>query len=174
MKYKFNNFINSKIIKLIDFNSNYLGIFKLKDSINKAKSLNLDLVEISLKNYISICKTINYNKFIYLKNKKNKNNIRNKNFLKKLKEVKFRLFIFDNDYKNKFRFIKKFLTNGFRLKITLIIKGREITKKSIIKKRIDEILSDSSIYGTLINKPNISDNIIFLYFNPFKINNIIN
>lgn len=165
MKYKLNNFVRFKIVKLIDSESNYLGIFKLKDSINRAKNLKLDVIEVGFRNNISICKIINYNKFIYLQNKKKKN-IRNKNFYKKIKEIKFRLFISDNDYKNKFKFIKKFLIKNFKLKITLVIKGREITKKSIIKEKINKIISNASEFGILVNKPNFSKNLIFLYFNP--------
>ncbi len=173
--YKINNFVTNTILKLIDINSNYLGIFKKKDCILKCKILNLDLVEIGTKNNLSICKIIKYKKFLYLESKKNyKNkNLNNKNIKivkikknKKNKEIKFHLFISNNDYFNKINLIKKFLNNGLFVKVTLIIKGRQVLKLEIIKNNIDKIIFNISNFGILINSPNISNKNIFLNFIP--------
>ncbi len=173
--YRINNFIINNIIKLIDINSNYLGIFKKQDCILKCKILNMDLVEIGTKNNLSICKTIKYKKFLYLESKKNNKNINliNKNNkiiklkkLKKNKEIKLHLFIFNNDYFNKINSIKKFLNNNLCVKVTLIIKGREILKFKIIKNNIDKIVFNVSDFGILTNIPNLSSKNIFLNFRP--------
>lgn len=173
-KNKINNFVTFKIIKLINSNSLYIGIFKLKDCLKKINKLNLDLVEIGTKNKFSICKLINYNKFEYLeyKKKKNiliKNKITNKN--KKIKEIKFHLFIFKSDYLNKIRFIKNFLNKNIKVKITLIIKGREVLKIDLIKYYTDEIIKNISNFGVLVNKINSSNKLIFLYFDPKNVKN---
>lgn len=173
--YKINNFIVNNIIKLIDVSSNYLGIFKRQDCILKCKNLNLDLVEIGTKNNLSICKIIKYKKFLYIKSKKNYKNkdLNNKNNKivklkknKKNKEIKLHLFTSNNDYFNKINFIKKFLINNLCVKVTLIIKGREILKLKIIKNNIDKIIFDISNFGILINLPNLSNKNIFLNFIP--------
>ncbi|WP_259286231.1 translation initiation factor IF-3 [Candidatus Nasuia deltocephalinicola] len=170
--YKINNFITNTIVKLIDINSNYLGIFKKQDCILKCKILNLDLVEIGTKNNLSVCKIIKYKKFLYLESKKNyKNkNLNNKNIkiikIKKNKEIKLHLFTSNNDYFNKINFIKKFLNNDLCVKVTLIIKGREVLKFKIIKNNIDKIIFNISNFGILTNSPNISNKNIFLNFIP--------
>ncbi len=175
INYKINNFVTNNIIKLIDSNSNYLGIFKKNDCILKCKTLNLDLVEIGTKNNLSICKIIKYKKFLYLefkKNNKNKNlNNKNNKIIKikknkKNKEIKLHLFTSNNDYFYKMNFIKKFLINNLYVKVTLIIKGREILKFKIIKNNVDKIISNISNFGVLINSPNLSNNNIFLNFRP--------
>ncbi|WP_259286561.1 translation initiation factor IF-3 [Candidatus Nasuia deltocephalinicola] len=173
--YKINNFVTNSIIKLIDINSKYLGVFKKHDCILNSKILNLDLVEIGTKNNLSICKIIKYKKFLYLESKKNyKNkNLNNKTNKiikikknKKIKEIKFHLFISNNDYLNKINLIKKFLSNNLCVKVTLIIKGREVLKFKIIKNNIDKIIFNISGSGILINSPKLSNKNIFLNFRP--------
>ncbi len=173
--YKINNFITNNIIKLIDINSNYLGVFKKQDCFLKCKILNLDLVEIGTKNNLSICKIIKYKKFLYLESKKNyKNkNLNNKSNKaikikknKKNKEIKLHLFTSSNDYFNKINFIKNFLNNNLCVKVTLIIKGREVLKVKIIKNYIDKIIFNISNFGILTNLPNILNKNIFLNFRP--------
>lgn len=173
--YKINNFVTNNIIKLIDTNSDYLGIFKKKDCISKCKFLNLDLVEIGTKNNLSVCKIIKYKKFLYLESKKNNKNkiLNNRNNkiikikkIKKIKEIKLHLFTENNDYFNKINFIKKFLNNNLFVKVTLIIKGREILKVKIIKNNVNKIISNISDFGVLINLPDLSNNNIFLNFKP--------
>ncbi|WP_259292841.1 translation initiation factor IF-3 [Candidatus Nasuia deltocephalinicola] len=173
--YKINNFITNSIIKLIDINSIYLGIFKKRDCILKCKVLNLDLVEIGTKNNLSICKIIKYKKFLYLESKKNNKNknLNNKNNkiinlkrVKKNKEIKLHLFTSNNDYFNKINCIKKFLNNNLCVKVTLIIKGREILKFKIIKNNIDKIIFNISHFGVLTNSPNMLNKNIFLNFRP--------
>ncbi|BEH03853.1 translation initiation factor IF-3 [Candidatus Nasuia deltocephalinicola] len=163
--YKINNFVTFKIIKLIDSNSNYLGIFKLNDCLSRLKKINLDLIEISKINGISICKFDNYNKFLYLEYKKHRKLKNNKN-KEKIKEVKFRLFTFYNDCDNKFKYIKNFLLKGLKVKITLNIKGREFLKIDIIKENVNNLINKISSLGFLTNKPNYFLKSIFLYFIP--------
>ncbi|WP_259286136.1 translation initiation factor IF-3 [Candidatus Nasuia deltocephalinicola] len=173
--YKINNFVTNNIIKLIDANGNYLGVFKKIDCILKCKILNNDLIEIGTKNNISICKIIKYKKFLYLESKRNNKNknliILNNNLTKikknkKNKEIKLHLFTSNNDYFNKINFIKKFLNNNLCVKVTLIIKGREILKLKIIKNNIDKIIINISDFGILTNSPNLSNKNIFLNFIP--------
>ncbi|WP_259288863.1 translation initiation factor IF-3 [Candidatus Nasuia deltocephalinicola] len=175
INYKINNFVTNSIIKLIDTNSNYLGVFKKNDCILKCRAINMDLVEIGTKNNLSICKIIKYKKFLYLESKKknkNKNLIITNNSViktkknKKIKEIKLHLFTSNNDYFNKINFIKKFLNNDLFVKVTLIIKGREILKFKIIKNNIDKIIINISNFGVLINSPNLSNKNIFLNFRP--------
>ncbi|AGS33273.1 Translation initiation factor 3 [Candidatus Nasuia deltocephalinicola str. NAS-ALF] len=169
--YKVNNLVKFNIVKLIDNNLKYIGIFKLIDCLKKSRDLNFDLVEIGTKNNFSICKLLNYKKFKYLELKKNnkifKKNLKNKisNNKKKIKEIKFHLFISKNDYLNKLKFIKKFLEKGLTVKATVIIKGRESLKFNIIKENVNTIIKNISEFGFITNKPNLFKKVIFLYFN---------
>ncbi|ALP69955.1 Translation initiation factor 3 [Candidatus Nasuia deltocephalinicola] len=174
--YKVNNLVKFNIVKLIDNNSKYIGVFKLTDCLKKSRDLNLDLVEIGTKNNFSICKLLNYKKFKYLelkkKNKIFKKNSKGKiNNKKKIKEIKFHLFISKNDYFNKLKFIKKFLEKNLTVKATIIIKGRESLKFNIIKENVNTIIKSVSDFGFITNKPNLFKKVIFLYFNSNNVKN---
>ncbi|XXS36699.1 MAG: translation initiation factor IF-3 [Candidatus Nasuia deltocephalinicola] len=167
--FKFNKFITFKIVKLFNSDSKCLGIFKLGDCLKTSKSINLDIIELRTSRGISFCNLDNYKNFKYLESKKKKIIENKKKNIKKTKEIKLHLFTSDNDYNHKFKFIKNFLLKNFKVKISLIIKGREVVKSFLINEKIKKIVSDVKNYGFLTNSPDISKKNIFLYFSPRSI-----
>ncbi|HIH2763537.1 MAG TPA: translation initiation factor IF-3 [Candidatus Azoamicus sp.] len=145
---RINDEIKSKNIRLINDEGKQIGIITLEEGLKIAKELNLDLVEIQPKTTPPVVKLMDYGKFKFEINKK-KSNIKKKQKEIKIKEIKFRPNTGANDYMIKLKNIKKFLTEGNKVKITICFKGREIIHKKngldLIKKICDELESIGKI-----------------------------
>lgn len=120
-----NEAITAKQIRLIDADGEMLGIFGVKQAIEKAAAAGLDLVEISPNAEPPVCKILDYGKFKYEQQKK-ANEAKKKQKTADVKEIKLRPAIGDHDYEVKLKAAKKFIENGDKLKVTLRFRGREM------------------------------------------------
>jgi len=118
-----------------------LGILPLKESIEKAEGLGLDLVEVSPNAKPPVCKIIEYGKFKYAAQKKAAE-ARKKQKTVDVKEIKFRPNIDTNDYEIKMRSVRKFISAGDKVKITMRFRGREMTHQDIGVKVLRRIRED--------------------------------
>lgn len=118
-KLRKNQEIKSQKIRLIHEDKN-VGIFYTEDALRHAKSIGLDLVEISPNADPPVCKMVNFGKFLYEESKKDK-----KKDVVKNHEVKFGVNIDVHDFNTKINTAKSFLIKGDRVKITIQFKGRQ-------------------------------------------------
>ena len=116
--HKINTQITTDPIRVIDSKGNMLGILPLKEGIEKAEELGLDLVEVSPNAKPPVCKIIEYGKFKYAAQKKAAE-ARKKQKTVEVKEIKFRPNIDTNDYEIKMRSVRKFISAGDKVKITM-------------------------------------------------------
>ncbi|MFI4846836.1 MAG: translation initiation factor IF-3 [Candidatus Makana argininalis] len=139
------NRINKEIcesqVRLTDFDGKYVGIVDINKALKKAKILGVDLVEINSNSNPTVCKIIDYGKFIYEKKRNYKNKQRKQKKIQ-IKEIKFRPNTDKNDYNIKIKNLSKFLKNGNKVKITVRFRGREIFHKKIGIKILNKIRKD--------------------------------
>tara|TARA_E500000331_G_scaffold338678_1_gene368122 strand:- start:20 stop:697 length:678 start_codon:yes stop_codon:yes gene_type:complete len=143
--HKINNQITTDPIRVIDSEGTMLGILSLKEGLEKAEEIGLDLVEVSPNAKPPVCKIIEYGKFKYAAQKKAAE-ARKKQKTVDVKEIKFRPNIDTNDYEIKMRSVRKFINSGDKVKITMRFRGREMTHQDIgvkVLRRIREDLEDS-------------------------------
>lgn len=148
-----NNQIRTSEIRLIGDNVEE-GIYKLNDALNKADELGLDLVEVNNINNVSICKIIDFEKYLYEIKKKQKE-IGKKQKENKLKEMQFSINIDEHDYQFKKNNLQVFLEKGNTIKSVVSFKGREITFLQKGRDIIKRLLEDLSDFGVCDN-PNPS------------------
>ena len=126
---------------MIDSEGVMLGILSLKEGIEKAEEVGLDLVEVSPNAKPPVCKIIEYGKFKYAAQKKAAE-ARKKQKTVEVKEIKFRPNIDTNDYEIKMRSVRKFISSGDKVKITMRFRGREMTHQDIGVKVLRRIRED--------------------------------
>lgn len=148
---KINNEIRAREVRLIGIKGEQLGILNLKKALEKADSEFLDLVEINPNAKPPVCRIMNYGKFLYEKNKSYKEQKRKQKTIQ-IKEIKFRPSTDDGDYQIKLQKLIRFLKNGYKTKITLRFRGREMSHQKIgvnmlyrIKKSLCEDLKLASV-----------------------------
>lgn len=97
------------------------------DALTMAQDIGLDLMEVSPNSDPPVCRILNYGKHKYEEKKKIQIN-KKKQHVIKIKEIRLRPRIDDHDLMTKLNMGKKFLSDGCKLKITLIFRGRELSR----------------------------------------------
>jgi translation initiation factor IF-3 len=137
---------------LIDENGVQLGIVSKEEAIAKAKSADLDLVEVAPDAEPPVCRIMNYGKYKYKQKKK----LHQKQHVVQLKELRLRPKTGEHDIQTKIRQARKFLENKDRVLINMMFKGRERAHAELgseILKQIADALEDIA----KVEKDKISD-----------------
>ena len=101
----------------------------------------LDLMEVSPNSDPPVCRILNYGKLKYEEKKKIQIN-KKKQHVIKVKEIRIRPRIEDHDLMTKLNMGKKFLSDGCKLKITLIFRGRELSRIDLGKDVMDRVIQE--------------------------------
>ena len=107
----------------------------------------LDLVEIVPNAEPPVCRVMDHGKFLFEENKK-RHAAKKKQKQIQVKEIKFRPGTEIGDYQVKLRNLKRFLSSGDRVKVTMRFRGREMAHQEIglqLLKRVEEDLADLGI-----------------------------
>jgi len=121
---KINEAISASPIRVIDETGNQLGIMETSQALILAKDHGLDLVEIAPLAQPPVCKIINWGKYQYQLAKKDKDSKKNQVRVN-IKGVRIRPNIGENDLNFKIKQAEKFLSQGNKVRIEIIIRGRE-------------------------------------------------
>ena len=111
------------------------------DALTMAQDIGLDLMEVSPNSDPPVCRILNYGKLKYEEKKKIQIN-KKKQHVIKIKEIRLRPRIEDHDLMNKLNMGKKFLSDGCKLKITLIFRGRELSRIDLGKDVMDRVIQE--------------------------------
>lgn len=115
-------------MRLLDEEGKQIGIVTKLEALQKAKELNLDIVEISANAKPPVAKLIDFKKFKYQEAKKERESRKNQKNVG-VKEIRLRPFIGQHDFDTRVRKATDFLDEGNQVKISVFFKGREITRK---------------------------------------------
>ena len=99
----------------------------MHEALDAAKDKGLDLVEVAANAKPPVCRIMDYSKYKFEKNKKEKEaRKKQRQHQVDVKEIKFRPKIEEHDYNVKLKHIRRFLTDGDKVKIVIRYRGREI------------------------------------------------
>jgi len=127
-KYRVNQQIRAKTIRLVGENLGNPGIYSLEEAFRIAEELEMDLVEISPNAVPPVCKVIDYQKFLYQLKKKQKEQ-KAKAAKVIVKEIRFGPNTDEHDFNFKLNHAQNFLNEGFKVKAYVFFKGRSILFK---------------------------------------------
>jgi translation initiation factor IF-3 len=138
---RFNQFIVSPKVRVIDENGENLGVMYTREAIDQAAEVGLDLVEISPNADPPVAKFLDIGKFKYEAQKK-ANAARKSQKTQEIKEIKMRPNIDDHDYEVKMRAMHKFIGEGDKVKVTLRFRGRELAHGQLGMKLLQKVQED--------------------------------
>ena len=149
--------INERIrvpeVRLIDENGQQVGIMKTSEAIRYAESRELDLVEVAPDAKPPVCRVLDYSKYKYEQNQKQKAARKHQQQIN-VREIKFRPKIAQHDYETKRGHVERFLRGRDKVKVTIMFRGREMAHpergKVLLRKVADEIAE----FGTVEQQPN--------------------
>lgn len=128
LNWKINEEIRANKIRLIGSDDKQVGVVSRTDALKKAKEEGLDLVEIVPKANPPVVKLIDFDKFRYREEKKLKEQ-KKKQGKTELKEIRFSPFIAEGDFNTRLKRIEEFLSEGNKVRIAVVFKGREMGSK---------------------------------------------
>lgn len=131
-----NEDIREKEIRVIGADGEQLGILPTKEALKMAEEKELDLVAISPSANPPVCKIMDFGKFIYEQQKKDKE-AKKKQKVITIKEIRLSATIEEHDIEIKANNAKKFLVDGDKVKITVRFRGREIENSHVGRKILD-------------------------------------
>jgi translation initiation factor IF-3 len=135
-------------IRVIDDEKKPLGIMTTADALVLARQRGLDLVEIAPQAQPPVCRIMDYGKFLYELHKKEHEAKRHQKQIQ-IKEIKFRPKISIHDYTFKLNHVKRFLEEGNKVKITVMLRGREKSRPELGQQVLDKVAGDSAELGKL-------------------------
>jgi len=160
-----NEEIRGKELRVIDTDGNQLGVMPREEAMRLAEEKKLDLVCISPKANPPVCKILDYGKYKYELQKKEKE-AKKKQKTTQVKEIRLSTFIEDHDIMVKAKTGAKFLKEGDKLKVSLRFRGREkdyVARGMEVMDKFAEAVSD---VGDIDKKPNFEGRSLTMILSP--------
>lgn len=152
---------------MIDNNGVSLGVMSNYDAVGIALSRGLDLVEIAPKSKPPVCKIIDFGKYNYEKQKKDKLAKKNQTVIQ-VKEIRFNANTDTHDIDFKTKHLRQFLMDGHKVKASVIYKGRMITHPEIGEKLLTEVLEKLKDIAKVESKPKMEGKMLITFLVPDK------
>lgn len=126
---------------MIGHDGEQFGIVPLEVALQKSQDIGLDLMEVSPNAKPPVCKILDHGKLKYEEKKKQQIN-KKKQHVIKLKEIRLRPRIEEHDLMTKLNHGRKFLSEGAKLKVTLMFRGRELARIDLGKLVMNRVLEE--------------------------------
>lgn len=139
--FRLNEKITAKEVRLLDENGEMVGIVETSQAIRIAVEAGLDLVEVSPNAQPPVCKIANFGKMKYELQKKAAE-AKKKQKVVDTKEVKLSINIGKGDYDVKIKQTIKFIEKGDKVKISIKLKGREMSHLELAEKMMADVTAD--------------------------------
>src|SRR3989344_261051 len=138
---RMNDGIRAKEVRTLGPEGENFGILPIKEALDKAKSLGMDLIEISPNATPPVCKITDYGKYKYEQKKKDKE-VKSKARVTETKEAQVKIGTSSNDMSIKASKIAAWLREGHRVKIDLFLWGRyKYMEFNFLKERLERFLA---------------------------------
>jgi translation initiation factor IF-3 len=147
-----NEEIRAPEIRLIDEKGEQVGIVSVKEALNRAREAGMDLVEIAPQAKPPVCKIIDYGKFAYEQQKREKMQ-KKKQQVTVLKEIRLHPNTDTHDFEFKARHAAKFIEDGNKVKVSVIFKGRELAYTEIGEELLRKFLDKLSDVAKVEQEP---------------------
>ncbi|HEX8287448.1 MAG TPA: translation initiation factor IF-3 [Pyrinomonadaceae bacterium] len=128
-------------VRVIDEDGEQLGVMDVRDAVQRARDMGVDLVEIAPNAKPPVCRIIDYGKFLYEEKKKTAE-AKKKQVTVAVKELKFRPGTDDHDYEYRMKHAREWLTDGDKVRAAIAFRGREMTHRELGAKILQKLTQD--------------------------------
>ncbi|MDO8495619.1 MAG: translation initiation factor IF-3 [bacterium] len=132
--------IKAPQVRVIDDNGEQLGVLSTTEAIRLAHQKGMDLIEVNPQADPPIAKILDYGKYMYRKEKGNRGNKNKKAAIQEVKTVRIGLKTGDHDLQVKSQLADKFLTKGHKVRLEILLRGREKAFKDLAKQKLQSFL----------------------------------
>ena len=160
-----NEQIRDKEIRLIGESGEQLGIMSSREALKLAEEAGLDLVKIAPTAKPPVCKILDYGKYRFEMQKKEKEAKKNQKVIE-LKEIRLSLNIDTNDFNTKVNQAAKFLQQGHKVKVSIRFRGREMAHTSLgidVEQRFAQALEGKAVVD---KQPKLEGRSMMMFLSP--------
>ncbi|MFA9558697.1 translation initiation factor IF-3 [Evansella sp. AB-rgal1] len=160
-----NDAIRAREVRLVGANGDQIGVKTKQEALEMAQNANLDLVMVAPNAKPPVCRIMDYGKFRYEQQKKDKEARKNQKIIN-TKEVRLSPTIEEHDFNTKLRNARKFLTKGDKVKAAIRFRGRAITHSQIGKVVLEKLAKECEDIATVEQVPKMEGRSMFLILAP--------
>jgi translation initiation factor IF-3 len=166
-EYRINKQIRATQVRLIDPDGENLGVVSLRDALNRAENEELDLVEVAPNADPPVARIMNFGKFLYEKEKKERE-ARKAQTKIEIKEIQLRPKTTEHHRGFKVRDARRWLEHGMKVRVTIRFRGREITYPEIALEDLREIAEQLADVSEVEQAPKLEGRSMFMMLAPNK------
>ena len=150
---------------MIDENGDMRGVMGIREALTIAEEANLDLVNVSPNAEPPVCKILDFGKYRYELQKKDKMAKKNQKTMQ-VKEVRLSTFIEEHDVNVKANTAIKFLKEGDKVKVSLRFRGRERDYTAKGFDVMNSFAEQIAEYGVIDKKPKFEGRSLTMFLSP--------
>jgi translation initiation factor IF-3 len=154
-------------VRVIDSDGKQLGVMSTSQALAAAQQGGFDLVEVAPNATPPVCRIVDFGKFKYEQEKRDRE-ARKHHHATKLKEIKIRLNIDPHDYETKVNHMRGFLGDGMKVKVTMMLRGRENAHPEYGHKMMGKIIEDLQGCGRAEVMPKLMGRSITMMISPVR------
>ena len=160
-----NEEIKLKEVRVIGDDGEAIGIMSSDDALKIAYDRGYDLVLMAAQANPPVCRIMNYGKYRYERDKKEKEA---KKQTIELKEIQLSCRIDTHDFETKARHAQKFLQSGNKVRVVMRFKGREMSHMAIGQEIMQKFQDSCSEFGSVDKAPVLDGRLLSMVIAPIK------
>ena len=162
-----NEEIRDNEVRLVSETGEQLGVMSSAKAMDIAEEKGLDLVKIAPQATPPVCKLMDYGKYKFELNKREKENRRNQRVIN-VKEVQLSPSIDTNDFNTKCRNAQKFLRNGDKVRVMVRFRGREVSHSEIGVTLLERFAEQCKEVGSVDKPAKLEGRNMVMFLNPLS------
>ena len=166
-KIRLNREISAQTVRLVDVDGSQRGIVSLREALDIAAEAGLDLAEIAPSAQPPVVKVLDWGKYRYEQTKQMAKSRKNQKQVE-VKQVRLGLKIGEHDLQVKLNRAIKFLEQGHKVKISLLFRGREITRPELGRAILDRVMTRLEEVAVQEQAPQLSGRDLNMILGPKK------
>ena len=160
-----NGEIRDKELRVISETGEQLGIMSAKEAQQLADAKGIDLVKIAPQAKPPVAKIMDYSKYRYEQQKREKEN-RKKQKTIETKEIRLSINIDIGDFNTKVNQARKFLSKGDKLKVSIRLRGREMAHSDLAVANMNRFAEELGEEATVDKKPKLEGRQVLMFMSP--------
>ena len=160
-----NGQIRDREVRLIGADGEQKGVVSIQVAMRAAEEAGLDLVKIAPQAVPPVCKVLDYGKYRFEQQKKEKEAKKNQKVVE-VKETRLSLNIDTNDFNTKLNHAKKFLEAGNKLKLSIRLRGREMAHSDLGVATMQRFAEGIGELGSVDKQPKLEGRQILMFMSP--------
>lgn len=163
---RINDQIRVPAVRLFDdANEEALGIVPIAEAQQLAQQRGLDLVEVAPQAQPPVCRLMDYGRYKFDALKREKEARREHNATR-LKEMKLRPKIGEHDFQTKYGYVRHFLEEGDKVKLTIMFRGRELVHQEIGRVLLERLAEEVKDVALIERSPLVEGKNMIMILNP--------